>query len=198
MKPSNAGLDHGVEGNARLTAVTGLVLVLLLAVEGVTILRIGQLLTLHVFVGILLVGPIVLKIASTGYRFARYYSGAAPYVRRGPPHPVLRALDPLVVASSLAVLASGIAVISVPQSQRGWLLTAHQVSFIGWLAVTSLHVLGHLTETVSQVGRELHSRAGRTVRVLVVVLALVAGTGLAVPLTPLASSWHGHHRHQRH
>jgi len=64
--------------------------------------------------------------------------------------------------------------------------------------VTSLHVLGHLTETGSQLGRELHSRAGRTVRVLVVVLALVAGTGLAVPLTPLASSWHGHHRHQRH
>lgn len=197
MEPSSALSERGVEGNARLTAVTGVVLVLLLAVEGVTILQIGQLLTLHVFVGILLVGPVLLKIATTGYRFTRYYSGAEPYVRRGPPHPVLRALGPLVVASSLVVLASGIAVITVPQSQRGWLLTAHQASFIVWIAVTSLHVLGHLVETMTQVGRELHSRSGRTVRLLVVVLALALGTGLAVPLTPLASSWHGHHRHDR-
>jgi hypothetical protein len=188
---------NGVEGNARLTAVTGVVLVLLLAVEGVTILRIGQLLTLHVFVGVLLVGPVLLKIASTGYRFVRYYTGSAPYVRRGPPHPALRAIGPLVVLSSVAVLASGIAVISAPQGQRGWLLTAHQASFIVWISVTTLHVLGHLVETVTQVGRELHGRSGRTVRLLAVALALAVGVALAVPLTPLASSWHGHHRHHR-
>jgi hypothetical protein len=61
MESSNQVFDRGVEGNAWLTAVTGLVLVLLLAVEGVTILRIGQLLALHVFIGILLVGPVLLK-----------------------------------------------------------------------------------------------------------------------------------------
>ena len=66
----------GVAGNERLTALTGVVLLGGFAVEGVTILRIGRLLTLHFFVGMLLIGPVLLKIGSTGYRFARYYTGA--------------------------------------------------------------------------------------------------------------------------
>lgn len=37
----------GPEGNERLAAMTGAVLLILLAVEGYTILRIGRLLTLH-------------------------------------------------------------------------------------------------------------------------------------------------------
>jgi hypothetical protein len=50
----------GPEGNERLTAMTGAVLLILLAVEGYTILRIGRLLTLHVFLGMLLLGPVTL------------------------------------------------------------------------------------------------------------------------------------------
>ena len=48
----------GAEGNERLTAMTGLVLLVLLAVEGFTILRLGRLLTLHFFLGMLLLGPV--------------------------------------------------------------------------------------------------------------------------------------------
>jgi len=40
-----------VEGNARLTGVTGAALFVLLAAEGITILRIHDLITAHVFVG---------------------------------------------------------------------------------------------------------------------------------------------------
>ncbi len=61
----------GTDGNERLTAATGVVLLVLLAVLGVTILRIGQLLWLHLFVGMLLIGPVLLKLTSTGYRIAR-------------------------------------------------------------------------------------------------------------------------------
>jgi hypothetical protein len=89
----------GVEGNARLTSATGLVLLVLLAVEGYTILDVRGLITLHIFLGILLVGPVLLKIASTTHRFARYYLGAAEYVRKGPPHIVLRVIGPLVTVS---------------------------------------------------------------------------------------------------
>ena len=35
------------------------------------------------FIGLLLVPPVLLKLASTGYRFVRYYSGAPPTARRG-------------------------------------------------------------------------------------------------------------------
>jgi len=40
-----------VEGNARLTGLNGVLLVVLVAVEGATILRIRQLISVHVYVG---------------------------------------------------------------------------------------------------------------------------------------------------
>ena len=93
----------GAAGNERLTALTGVVLLAGFAIEGVTILRLGRLLTLHFFIGLLLIGPVVLKICSTVCRFTRYYTGAPSYVRRGPPAPLLRLLGPFVIATSLAV-----------------------------------------------------------------------------------------------
>jgi hypothetical protein len=74
-------------GNERLTALTGIVLLIGFAIEGMTILALHRLLTLHFFLGMLLIGPVLLKIGSTGYRFVRYYASAAPYVRKGPPAP---------------------------------------------------------------------------------------------------------------
>jgi hypothetical protein len=58
----------GAAGNERLTAVTGMVLLALFAAEGVTILSVRRLLTLHFFFGMLLIGPVVLKACSTIYR----------------------------------------------------------------------------------------------------------------------------------
>ena len=48
-------------------------LLVLLAVEGVTILFLRPLLSVHIFVGMLLIPPVALKLGSTGYRFVRYY-----------------------------------------------------------------------------------------------------------------------------
>jgi hypothetical protein len=64
------------EANARLTAGATVVLLVLLAAEGATILRIRGLLSEHVFIGMLLVPPVLVKTCSTVYRFARYYLGA--------------------------------------------------------------------------------------------------------------------------
>jgi len=66
----------GADGNERLTAATGAVLLVLFAAEGVTILAVRQLLTLHFFLGMLLIGPVLLKASATIYRFVRYYAGA--------------------------------------------------------------------------------------------------------------------------
>jgi len=105
--PASALRDAGVEGNARLTSTTGMLLLALLAIEGFTILNVRRLITLHVFLGILLIGPVLLKTGSTMYRFARYYTGAQPYLTKGPPHPLLRLLGPLVIVSSLTLLGTG-------------------------------------------------------------------------------------------
>jgi hypothetical protein len=47
----------GPAGNEQLTSITGTILLVLLAAIGVTIVRIGQLLWLHLFLGLLLIGP---------------------------------------------------------------------------------------------------------------------------------------------
>ena len=84
--------DAGVEGNSRLTSSLGMLLLVMLAVEGATVLDVRGMLTLHMFLGLMLIPPVLLKSATTFYRFARYYRGAEPYVRNGPPHIVLRLL----------------------------------------------------------------------------------------------------------
>jgi hypothetical protein len=132
----------GAEGNERLTAVTGAVLLVLFAAEGITILSVHKLLTLHFFVGMLLAGPVLLKIGSTGYRFARYYTGAAPYVRKGPPAPLLRLLGPVVVLTSCGVIGSGVALAFAGPGNGPWLV-AHKALFVLWFGAMTIHVLAY-------------------------------------------------------
>jgi hypothetical protein len=100
--------DAGVAGNARLTAANAAVLLVLLAAEGVTILRVHQLLSPHVFIGVVLIPPVLLKVASTTWRFARYYTGVPAYRRKGAPPVLLRMLGPIVVILTLVLLFSGV------------------------------------------------------------------------------------------
>jgi hypothetical protein len=143
-------LGGGTEGNERLTVVTGALLTLLLAVLGLTIVLIGQLIWLHLFLGLALIGPVALKMASTGYRFVRYYTADPPYRHKGPPAPALRALGPVLVGLTVLVLATGVALLVVGpgSSTRDTLVLLHKASFIVWAAVTAVHILGHLPEIV--------------------------------------------------
>ena len=75
-------LAGGTAGNQQLTAATAVVLLVLLAALGVTIVRIGGLLNPHMFLGMLLVGPVALKLASTGYRFVN--ATTRPTLATGP------------------------------------------------------------------------------------------------------------------
>jgi hypothetical protein len=151
----------GGDGNERLTVLTGIVLFVLLAALGVTILRIHPLIWEHLFIGLLLLGPVALKLGSTGYRFVRYYTRDPVYRRKGPPPPFLRLLGPLVVLSTVVVFASGVALLLLGPSSRSTLLLVHKASFFVWLALTAVHVLGHLPE----VARALNG--GREIRVAV-------------------------------
>ena len=119
----------GTSGNEELTARTGLILIVLLAVLGVTIIQIGQLIWLHLFLGLLLPGPLLLKLGSTGYRFVRYYTRADTYRAKGPPALWLRLLAPAVIITNLAVFASGIVLLLDGPRSRGSWLTIHKASF---------------------------------------------------------------------
>jgi hypothetical protein len=141
--PAHRRRTGGTEGNRRLTGSTGALLFALLAAEGVTVLAIRPLLPVHVFLGMLLIPPVLLKLASTGYRFARYYTGSLPYRIEGPPHPALRLLAPIVVLSTIGLFATGVALIVLGPG-RGNMLGLHQASFIVWLVAMSAHVLAHV------------------------------------------------------
>src|SRR5450432_1842591 len=122
----------GVAGNSRLTAVTAAVLLVLLAVEGFTLLSLQSLLSWHIFVGMLLVPIVVLKVASTGYRFVRYYAGDRDYVRAGPPTTALRLLGPIVIVSTAGLFATGVALAAAGPG-GGVVLGLHKASFIVWV-----------------------------------------------------------------
>jgi hypothetical protein len=206
-------LAGGTEGNERLTVLTGLLLIVLLAVLGVTIVRIGQLLWLHLFLGLVLLGPVALKLASTGYRFARYYTSDPAYLEKGPPAPALRGLAPFVVFFTVAVFATGVALLVLGPSARQPLVLLHKVSFFAWLAVTALHVLGHLPEILRLLSSARRSRHeiidakgawshgrrpptptavrvdGREARGAALIVALFAGLVLAVAFIGQFSVW---------
>jgi hypothetical protein len=200
-RPAAAGplrrlLAGGTSGNERLTAAVGVVLILLLAALGVTILRIRPLLGPHMFIGLLLIPPVLLKMASTGYRFARYYTHDAAYRRKGPPAANLRVIAPVVVTTTVVVFVSGVALMLAGPSSRASLLPIHKVSFFVWLAFMAIHVIGHLPDLPralsarNEAGERLPGySAGRGGRLLSLGGALVAGIVLGVIYIPQYAPW---------
>jgi hypothetical protein len=180
----------GTRGNELLTSATGVVLAALLIGEGVTILWLGGLLSEHMFIGLLLIPPVVLKLASTGYRFVRYYAGTARYRAKGPPPLALRALAPLLVGTTLLIFSSGVAML-VLGHKSDLLLELHKVSFIVWSACFGVHFLWHLPHVWSALaaGRRTRRPAGSTLRGLTLAASLAAGTVLAIALLTLIDGW---------
>ena len=175
-------------GNEILTSVTALVLTMLLLAEGFTLLGLDSMLSAHMFIGLLLVPPVLLKLGSTGYRFARYYSGSEVYREKGPPVIWLRALAPVLVATTVIVLASGIALLAVGH-RSGLLLQVHKASFVVWGATFAIHFLAHLPGTL----RTLQRRAvpGSAARAGLVLASVGGGVALAVALLSAINRWHG-------
>jgi hypothetical protein len=187
--------DAGVESNARLTGSTAAVLLVLLAAEGVTVLRVHALLTPHVFIGMLLVPPVLLKMASTGWRFVRYYRGAPAYRHKGPPPLLLRLLGPVVVVLTVIVFASGIALLVGPRSARDTLLFLHKASFVLWFGAMTIHVLGHVVETARLAPRDWARRTRHDVdhagaRQWALAASLVVGLLLGALMLQYVSGYH--------
>jgi hypothetical protein len=184
---------QGPAGNTRLTAMTGTVLVVLVAVVGISLISLGQLLSLHVFVGMLLIPPIVLKLASTGYRFVRYYTGNPAYRRAGAPAILMRMLGPFVIAATAVLFGSGVAMLALGPSDR-WVVGVHKTSFVVWLVVVGLHVLGHVLHVPGLASADFRGprerRRGSLLRQSAIAAAFVAGLVLAVATVQYAAPWH--------
>jgi hypothetical protein len=148
-------LVAGVAANERLTALLGAPLYILLAAIAVTITFVRALLPLHYAVGLLLIPPIGLKLASTGYRFVRYYSGDRRYRLAGAPAIILRLTAPLLGVSTAAVFITGLELWLFGLRLGNAWMTAHTLSAVIMVAATGVHVVGHLGRSRVVAGEEL-------------------------------------------
>jgi hypothetical protein len=184
----------GVEGNEKLTAMTGALLLVGFAVEGVTIVSIHRLLFWHFLIGLVLIGPVLLKIGSTMYRFVRYYAGSLPYVRKGPPSPVLRVLGPLVIMTSVAVLGTGV-ILDVAGRSGAWLFL-HKASFVLWFGVLTVHVLNYAPRLPRMLAARQQSGGaygaavpGGPVRWALLAASVGVGVGVAAVSMQISAQW---------
>ena len=185
----------GSDGNERLTAGVAVILLLLLAAEGLTLLGgVRRLLLPHIFIGLLLIPPIALKLASVGWRMTSYYRRIDEYVRKGPPHVLLRILvAPVLSAATIVLFASGIAAALV--GHGGLMLGLHKASFVVWGVAFGVHVLAHVAKLPTLVLPEWSRAdrlAGRRLRSYLIGTSLVVGLVLAIAAVPLAHHWHEH------
>lgn len=190
-------------GNERLTAVVGLLVVVPVLVEIATILLgVHTFMSLHVFVGLALIPVVALKLASTGWRFARYYTRNRAYFEEGPPQIAMRVLAPLFVAATVVLFGSGVAMGVLHGSALQDARRLHGPASVIWLALLGLHVVVYFARAVrSAAGDVLPARRvpvrGKTARVWAVAVAVVCGAVLAVALVPAQHRWidirHDHH-----
>jgi hypothetical protein len=187
----------GAAGNEILTSATAVVLIGLLVAEGFTIVDIGGLVTAHMFIGMTLIAPVLLKLASTGYRAVRYYAGSSAYRAKGPPLLPLRLLAPVLVATTTAVLVTGVLLLAAGH-KSDTLLLLHKVSFFAWAAVFGVHVLAYLPRVVRSLrvdwgAARREALPGAGVRGMLLAGAVGGGAALALALLPAMAAWRGGH-----
>lgn len=199
--------DPGVRENLRLTAVTGILLLVPLLVVTGTGLVFGQLWRVHYFAGFLVLPLVLLKLASTGYRAVRYYAGNARYRQAGPPRPSLRLLAPVLVVSTAMLFLSGV-VMWIDRSRGGPWSTLHTDAAVVFCAVVAIHLLAYLpgawrTARAARSARD-HTALDRPARMATrrrgaVLGAVVFGLVLAVATVPgSVQPQRGPERHHGH
>jgi len=145
------------------------------------------------FIGLVLVPLVVLKLGSTGYRFVRYYAHTPAYREKGPPLLPLRLMAPLLVAATLGVFATGIALL-IDGHKSDTLLLLHKATFIVWGAGFGIHFLAYLPRVLRSLRDDWSTRRRRAVsgaglRAMLVASALGSGFALALALLPTIDGW---------
>ena len=182
------------DGNERLTAAVGLVLIVLTIAELATNVLGLQLLSVHVFIGLVLIPPVLLKLASTGWRFTRYYTGNEEYRSKGAPELPMRLLAPLLVAATVVLFASGVAMGLLHGHALDIARRLHGPSSVVWMILVGVHVLVYLKRALISSKEDITpaSRAsvpGARARTYVLAFAIVAGVVVGGATLPVQHQW---------
>ncbi len=175
-----------VQGNARLIGYASVVLLLPLAAEVVTGVQLGLL--AHALIGFLLIPPLVIKLGSVGYRFARYYAGDRHYRLAGPPEPVMRVLGAGLVLLTIVLFASGIELWLFGYRFGQQWATWHKAAFVLWFLVVIVHVVAYVPRAADLTTADWQSRLpGALSRQALVIVGLLLGAGLLLAMLPFKS-----------
>lgn len=173
----------------------GLVLIVLTAIELATLLLgLHQFLSWHVFVGFVLLPPLALKLASTGWRFARYYTRNPDYRLKGAPQLLMRAIAPLLVALTVILFGSGVVMGLTHGHTQQIARRLHGPASVGWLILLGLHVLVYLGRALRSARADVEPATrpeaeGARFRFSLVAAALVAGVALGVGTLSIQGHW---------
>jgi hypothetical protein len=193
------------DGNERLTASVGLVLIVLTVIELATLLLgLQRFLSLHVFVGLVLLPPVALKLASTGWRFTRCYTRATAYRAKGAPQLVMRLMAPGLVTATIVLFGSGVAMGFL---HGHGLRLARQLdgpASVVWMLLVGVYVLVYVrralvstTEDVDPTSRS--AVRGASARNLILAAAVLTGLVVGLGTVTVRHRWlhlpskHDHH-----
>lgn len=191
------------DGNERLTAAVGVLLLVPVLVEIATILLgVHTFMSWHVFVGLALIPVVILKLATTGWRFVRYYTRSRPYVAAGPPQTAMRLLAPLFVVATLVLFGSGVAMGFLHGDSLEIARRLHGPASVIWLLLLGVHVLVYLGRAVRDTADDVLPAErtpvpGKSARLYVLATAIVCGLVLGTAFIPAQHRWvdirHDHH-----
>ncbi len=183
------------DGNERLTAAVGVLLLVPILVELATIFfGVHTFMSVHVFVGLVLIPPVLLKLASTGWRFARYYTRSRPYVAQGPPQLAMRLLAPLLVAATVVLFSSGVAMGVLHGHALQIARRLHGPASVIWIVLIAVHVLVYLKRALSSSSEDLRPTTRQEVqgaawRSYTVAAALILGLVAGAATIPAQHHW---------
>ena len=180
-----AGSSGETAGNEALTSWTGVALVPLLGLAGLSGVVFGQFWRAHLIVGLLLVPVLGFKLTTTTYRALRYYLGSRAYRAAGPPEWPARILGPFLVIATAVAMVSGVVMWRLNNEDRPW-STIHTDSVVVMGALVALHLLWYLPQAVhaawQELGRIRRGEMGAGVRAGMVVAVLCVGIAVGFAL----------------
>jgi hypothetical protein len=150
-----------------------------------------------------LIPPVLLKLASTGWRFARYYSHNENYLLRGAPQIGMRLLAPLLVAATVVLFASGVAMGIVHGQALTVARRLHGPASVVWIVLVGVHVLVYLKRALVSSLEDANPSSrptapGASARIYALTTAVVAGIAIGVATVPAQHHWVNLRRDQRH
>jgi hypothetical protein len=189
------GTRANPDGNERLTSVVGLLLLVPVLVAVATVLLgVHTFMSLHVFVGLALIPVVLLKLASVGWRFGRYYTRSRAYVAHGAPQLAMRVLAPLLVAATVVLFGSGVAM-GLPHGHALQIARRlHGPASVIWLVLLGIHVLVYARRALRSTLRDALPTNGTNVRgtaarAYALAIAVILGLVLAGALVPAQHRW---------